>query len=193
MKKSLKQIAQIRSGYQFRGTIQASASGNVRVIQIKDFDPQGRLQLDGLTKVRVDDAERFLVREGDVLFQSRGRQLHATLIDNPLEAVVAVSHFFVLTALPDAILPGYLAWGLNHSEFQRRVSALVQTTSIPWISKTDFETLKLDVPPLDVQNRIVELVMLQSKQQELMSMLAFKREQLVDAVCKRLMVEGNSK
>ncbi len=187
MKQSLTQVAQIRSGYQFRGTVNPSRTGNVHVIQIKDFDTKGQLHFDDLTRVQVDDPERYLVQEGDVLFQSRGRQLQATLINKPLHGVIAVSHFFVLTAYHDVVLPGYLSWVLNRSEFQRRISASVQTTSIPWISKNDFDSLKIDIPPLNLQYRIIELTELQSRQRELVGKLQQKREQLVNAICNRLL------
>lgn len=187
MKKEIGQIAKIRSGYQFRGRVQESDNGNVQVIQIKDVDQDGRLNAQNLARVNVDNPERYFVDQGDVLFLSRGRQLAATEIAEPVGGVIATSYYFILTPKREVMLPGYLVWALNHSTFQRWLSEVTQTTSIPWISRADFEQLKIDVPTIEAQQKIIDIVSVANQQKQLTQKLISVRDQLIDAICMQLM------
>jgi restriction endonuclease S subunit len=158
----------------------------VRVIQIKDIDDDNILRTDGLSTVQVDSPQRYAVNQGDVLFLSRGRQLTATEITQPLTDIIATSYYFILTPKPDFLLSGYLAWSLNQRKFQHRLAVVTNTTSIPWVSRADLEELQIEVPPIETQQKIVHLLALHNKQRSLTIDLIDKREQLVTAVCNQL-------
>ena len=82
MKTRLKDIVNIRTGYQFRGKVEPTteASG-IPFIQIKDVDPDFGLDPSDVFCVNVDIKtsrdkviEKYGVQTGDVLFLSRARQ-----------------------------------------------------------------------------------------------------------------------
>jgi hypothetical protein len=186
LRKTLADIASIRSGYQFRGRVEECSDGNVRVIQMKDISEENVLDEDSMARVQVDAPERYLVSQGDVLFVSRGRNLTATEIVKPLEGVIATSYYFILTPDTKLILSGFLAWSINQSRFQKRLGMVTNTTSIPWVSRADIEELTIELPPIAVQQQILELTALQVKQKTLALRLIERREQLVTAICDRL-------
>ena len=67
MKKRLRDIAEIRIGYQFRGKVTPDPTSDVRVVQIKDIDSDLRVRVSDLTTVRIDKPEPYLTQAGDVL------------------------------------------------------------------------------------------------------------------------------
>src|SRR4051812_39072015 len=118
MKKQIKHLADVRAGYQFRGRVEPNRDGTVRVVQIKDITDQRRIRTDDLTPVKLDKPEAYLVQQGDILFLARGHRQFATVIVEPLANTIATGYFFILRLKTDRLLPPYLAWFMNQSEFQ---------------------------------------------------------------------------
>jgi hypothetical protein len=185
MKKRLQEIAEVRAGYQFRGKVEPASDGSVRVIQIKDIEAQRRISVGDLVAVRLDKPEPYLVRLGDVLFLARGNKQFATAVREPVANTIATGYFFILRLKTDRLLPPYLAWFINQSEFQEEMRPYVRGTHMPLISKADFLELMVEVPPPAVQERIVQLDELLVQERHLVAELALKRTALVEAVSLR--------
>jgi len=95
MKTKLKDIVDIRTGYQFRGKVEPTteASG-IPFIQIKDVGPDFGLDPSDVYCVNVDIKtsrdkviEKYGVETGDVLFLSRGAQLFATAVEPEIHTI----------------------------------------------------------------------------------------------------------
>jgi hypothetical protein len=200
IKKQIKDIAEIRSGYQFRGKVEASDDPNVAVIQIKDLGDRLNvrpgemitIQLDDLVRVRLENPEPHFVRSGDVLFLSRGQRQIAVVISEPVTATIATGYFFVLRPDTNKVRPGFLAWFINQAEFQEMLRPLSRGTHMPLVSKSDFQDLLITLPPLAVQEKILELQNLFDRERELTSALQHKRGELVQAIS-RLLLTGQLK
>jgi restriction endonuclease S subunit len=184
MKARLSDVAEIRSGYQFREKVEHDLRGQVPVIQIKDITADFRLQLDDLIRVSMDRIEPYRVDQGDVLFLARGHRLGAAAVTQPLTGTIATGYFFILRP-GGRVRPAYLAWAINQREFQEQMRPFVRGSYIPLITKGDFQELRLEVPPLDVQDRVVALDELQRRERCLVAEIQAKRAELVYAVCRR--------
>ena len=123
MKKRIRDIAEIRTGYQFRGKVEAAEDANVAVIQIKDIDDRLNVCLDDLLPVRVDNPEPYVVSKGDVLFLSRGHRQYAAMISDAVADTIATGYFFILH--PDERRDPSRVPGLVHQP--ARVSGCVTT------------------------------------------------------------------
>jgi hypothetical protein len=189
----LSAIADIRNGYQFRGRVQpveltVGAVGRlplgvVPVIQIKDIDADRRLQTDDLVLVKIDgDPAKYEARQGDVLFLARGHRLFATAITQPISGTIATGYFYILRPRMQNILPRYLAWYINQPPFQTVLRTFMKGTQQPLVSRKDIEDLEVQIPPLPVQEAIVELDDLEVVEQRLLAALQEKRSQLVQAI-----------
>ena len=185
MKKRIKDIAEIQIGYQFRGRIEADPEGTHRVIQIRDFDALQNLQVAGLCKVLPKyNAERYLVNKRDVLFLSRGHHNYAIPIKVALENTIAASYFFILRIKTEQIIPEYLAWFINQAPAQGYLHNLARRgTHIPVVPKSVFENLKISIPDIETQEKIVRLNSLIEKERNLLSILQQKRTLLTRSVC----------
>lgn len=189
MNHRLADIAEIRSGYQFRAKVEHDPRGRVPVIQIKDLSSHFRLSTNDLIRVSMDKFEPYLVREGDVLFLARGHRLGAAPVTAPLTGTIATGYFFILRP-SDRVRSKFLAWAINQKEFQDRMRPLVRGSHIPLITKRDFEELTLDVPPLGVQKLIETIDELHRREQELVEQLEQKRAEMVHAICARAAKSG---
>lgn len=186
MKKRIRDIAEIRTGYQFRGRVEATEDANVAVIQIKDFDDRRKFRLDELAAVRLENTEPYRVATGDVLFLSRGHHPFAAVVPELMKETIATGYFFILH--PHAILvrPAFLAWSLNQPEFQESLKPFTRGTHMPMVSRADFQDLTVFLPPLLIQDRILELQQLVNRERDLTARLQQKRGELVRAVAREL-------
>lgn len=190
MKTRLKDIVNIRTGYQFRGKVEPTteASG-IPFIQIKDVDPDFGLDPSDVFCVNVDIKtsrdkviEKYGVQTGDVLFLSRGAQLFATAVEPEIQATIATSYFFILRVRGETIAPGYLAWFMNHQRFQSRLAPFHQGSHIKTVSRTDLQDLEIKVPSLETQRKIAELQNLRRREMKLFHQIQFKRQQLLNTL-----------
>ena len=192
MKHRIADIAEVRSGYQFREKVEHDPSGTVPVIQIKDLTNDFQLQTQDLIRVSIPKFRPHLVQQGDVLFLARGHRLGAAAVTEPLEGTIATGFFFILRP-SKRMRAGYLAWAINQKGFQERMRPLVRGSHIPLITKGDFEGLMLDVPSLDTQQRIETVDSLHRRENELTQLIQQKRAQLVDAVCLKAATHDSTK
>jgi hypothetical protein len=181
----LANIAEIDSGYHFRGRIENDPEGPIAVIQSKDFGDDLRLKVEGVTRVDLEEhpTPSSMVSTGDVLFLSRGnRPWAATVGELPAPAIVP-SSFYIVRVNAKRVRPAYLAWFINQPKTQIELRTMMRGTNISFISKLEFQDLRISLPPLEVQDQIVELAQLSEQEQRLLQELGARRKTLIDAVC----------
>jgi restriction endonuclease S subunit len=186
MKKRLRDIANIRVGYQFRGRITPDPSGTVRLIQTKDIDSYQKVCTEDLVPLRLDRPPSNLLQQGEVLFLARGLRQYAAVVKEPLENTIAAGYFFILRVISDKVRPEYLAWCINQPEFQEALRPLVRGTNIPLVSKADFQDLQIQLPPIAVQDKIVKLNDLLEQENRVLKDLQEKRATLIHALRQQL-------
>ncbi len=185
MKETIREIADIQIGYQFRGKAEADPQGTHKVIQIRDFDELLGLRTENLLSARLKgDAGRYVVKENDVLFLSRGHKNNAIAINTPLVNTVAASYFFILRIKQDRVLPDYLAWYINQAPAQEYLHSVARRgTHIPLVPLSAFNDLAVDIPDTETQRRIVEVDRLFERENQLTMQLQERRSQLIKAAC----------
>lgn len=194
MKAPLHNLATIRSGYQFRGRVEAHALGDVAVIQVKDLREDAAIEADALVKVKLDKSpEPYQVTAGDVLFLSRGTRLIAAAIEQPLHRTIAPGYFFIIRVTDDRVLPAYLAWYINQTPAQNRLKPSHAGTHMPIVPKSAFDSLEIDLPPLNVQRAIVNIAALARRERQLAAELDRARQRLIEQVCLGAATGGHAK
>ena len=188
MKKRLKDIADFRVGYQFRGKVNPDPTGTVRVIQIKDVDADLRIRVDDMATVTIDRPEPYLTQPGDVLFLGRGHRLYAVVVPEIPPNTIATGYFFILRTNSRVVLPEYLAWSLNQPEFQDTLRPYVRGSHIPMVSRSDVEQLQIQVPPLHVQEQVLRLNHLLGEERRLSAAIQVKRGLLVQTISRQMIV-----
>jgi restriction endonuclease S subunit len=183
MTRALGTIAQVSTGFPFRTKVESEAGGDLILVQIRDLVGAGGVLGVGSITLRSEGGKysRYLLQAGDLLFQSRGNSHPVAMVDPGIRGIAAAG---LHTIRPDAeaVLPGYLAWWLNHPTSQARFrDELARGTHVPFISVRDLADFPVPVPPLEVQRRIVEVERLHARERALNTQLMTLTQQLVAA------------
>ncbi|MGR3303249.1 MAG: restriction endonuclease subunit S [Candidatus Scalindua sp.] len=185
MQQKIKDIADIQLGYQFRKKIEPERDGTHQVIQIRDFDENQYLNQEGLCRVTIDQlSEKYLVHKNDILFLARGHRNYAIHVMDSMEGTIAASHFFILKIKSKNVIPAYLAWFINQAPAQGYLHNLARRGShMPIIPKSVFKNIKVHIPDIETQKKIVKLNTLIDKERTLLYNLREKRALLIRSLC----------
>lgn len=190
MKKQIKQIATVFMGYPFRSRMERDENGNVFVIQMKDIDENSRLDASDLVPVNLPAAKDIhRIRQGDVIFRSRGRINTATLVEEALENTVAAAPLLRIRIKNEYVLPQYLAWYMNQPIIQAYIERHAAGTVSRMIPKTAVAEMVIEIPYLKCQKQIVAVARLAAREQSLLRLLADKRKIQTDAMLMQLAVK----
>ena len=89
------EVADVFSGYPFRGTIPADENGDVHVVQVRDTRATGEVLQDEMVKVILPGKKApNMLRSGDVLFVAKGVKHFAALVEDLPVNTVCSPHFF---------------------------------------------------------------------------------------------------
>lgn len=184
MIRALGDIAEVRVGYFFRSRLEHDPKGDVLVVQMKDLDDKSDLQLDGAARVALPTGKsRHLLKEGDLLFRSRGRSTTAALVPSDLGPAVLSAPMLLIR--PTRVLPAYLQWFINSGNTQRVLAGMAKGTLVTMIGATELRSLEVPIPPPDQQRKIAEISKLAKTEQRLMADIAERSEKWVEAVLTR--------
>lgn len=177
---TLKRFASVRNGYSFREGVKDDPKGDTRVLQLRDVDEHGFIDIDELSMITFGErALRHVIHPGDVLIAGRGGRSTAFSAPSNVPIVPAAG---LLVINPDnALDSSYLRWFLNHPNTQRRLHALREGSNLQFIDKAGLESLQIVVPQIQVQLRIVELDADHRRRAELRVRLNQLESQLLDA------------
>lgn len=175
------EVARIILGYQFRKKIEYSSNGKFKIILMKNVKNDS-INVNTLYRTNIENIkEQFLISRGDILFFSKGADTRAIYIDFNYPFVVATSNFFIIRAKDKSkILPRYLAWYINQRTIQARLRKYFEGTSLPKISLKSLEKLRIYLPDIETQQRIVDIFMLNLKEREIAAEIQNLRNRIVE-------------
>ncbi len=166
-------------GYSFRQKPDFTADGNALVIQPKDITSDGILEPD--FDCRIHSSSENRLAPGDVLLISRGR-FTASMFDGSVkEPCIATSAFLIVTPKKTTqLLPAYLALFFNSADCQKLFKRLHETTTIPFISLSNLESIEIPLPPIEQQEALVALDQMNKAYSRLSSRKLYLQKQLLD-------------
>lgn len=171
-------------GYPFRSRLEHDATGAFAVVQMKDIDHTSLLHGGDVVRVDLPDVkEHHLIRQGDLVFRSRGRTNSVALISADIGPAILAAPMLLIR--PVKVLPAYLLWYINLPETQAALAAQAEGTSVRMISKASLEALEVPVPSRRKQQLIVEVSELVTAEQGLLEQIAREKQRLADGVLMR--------
>lgn len=156
MQKSVSKIAEIITGYTFRGPIQETKGGlfllqakNVKEILINDETE--------LIRTNVDTSHtKAFTQDGDIAIGSRG--IFKACVVRSKNKILAASSVYLLRIKDKKILlPEYLVTYLNSISGQRNLSQFLTAGTIRSLLKKDLEIINIPIPSTEKQNQIIKL------------------------------------
>ena len=188
MKAILVDVAEIRTGYSFRGRLEPHPAGTIAVIQMKDIDRSNFLRTDTLARILAPkDFEKHLVRKGDLLFRCRGQSYSAAFVEHDLDHAIVASPMMLIRPHTQLIDSAYLRWFLNQASTHNALASVAAGTAVKIINKAALEKLGIPIPPIEIQRRIAALGELAEQEAKLTIQLTALRQKLME---KTLMQEA---
>ena len=149
----LGEVAEIQSGYSFRGAVVDDGNG-VTVVQARDIDGLYATS-DHLPKVNQAFPESRLLSQGDILLTSRGSFRSAVAKFNM--PAVASSSLFTLRIKTNGYLPEFLALYLNSGQAQNYMTQSAKGATIQSLNISDLAGMSIPVVPIERQKLLVGL------------------------------------
>lgn len=182
----LSDIADIRLGHPFRGTVEQHDNGDVKVIQVKDTEATGEITQSTVVLTQLSTRKQpDWLQNGDVLFVAKGAKHFSVLVEQVLERTVCSPHFFVVRIKPslrDVILPDFLCWQLNQQPAQRYFKATAEGSMYLSIRRQVLENVPIKVLTVEHQQRLTALHRCAVKEQKVLEKLIENRQQQLEAI-----------
>jgi len=150
--------------------------GNARVIRVSDIKPDYSIDYENvpIRRLKEKDLEKYRLQIGDiVVVKSSGNQTkiisgRAALFEyKGKEAYVPSNFLIALRPNHNLIIPMWLWVNLNSKAAKRFIELIIGATTYPNLKPADYLNLKIPVPPLPIQQKIVERLDAIRKAQEL--------------------------
>lgn len=117
-----------------------------------------------LDSISIPSEEKYLLKEGDIVlvdasedYEGVGKNIEISAIQN--KKIVAGLHTIALRPIDATNLtPGFGRYLLKHPLVSKRLKAIAQGTKVFSISFTLIQKLKVPLPPLEEQQKIVEVL-----------------------------------
>lgn len=190
MKITLNEIADIKSGFTFRTSIEDQVEGNIRILQIKDMRGHTLIQSDVLKLPKTvweGRGEPPILQRGDVVLTARGENTRAAWLDCD-EPMIASSQLFIIRPKQTDILPAYLCWFLNNAEAPRKYFEANSTgSSMSALNKATVSALPIHVVPLALQQQILAIQDIADQEINVLDQLKKNRQQMLKALFKTLL------
>jgi len=188
MEKVLLDIADLQFGLYEK----PAESGNTIYLQVKDFYLNNQFSNEPSAFLNLNDkSSKHLLSDGDIVFVAKGFRNFAWTYKESYGPAIASSIFFVIKVDKSEILPEYLTMLFNTTSYQQAFNQLGAGSSIPSIRKSEFEALKVKVPPLDFQQKAITLNDLYIKEMQLTAQLIVEKQKYHNSIINKLITQEN--
>lgn len=172
----LKDIAELSSGIYLKG----SPAGKIACLQVKDL----LMSSPETTATRIEyvpKLDHYVLKKGDLLFAGKGTTYLCVVFNFDFPAVPSTT-LYSIRLRSSIITPEYLCWYLNHPSIVASIKKEQAGTGTPLIHKPTLENLKIIIPDLETQKKIVNLSNLQKHEKEILEAIAEKRMQITNQI-----------
>jgi restriction endonuclease S subunit len=179
LKTTLGHIANLQTGI----FAQTDPDGEIVYLQARHFNEYGQLHSILHPDVKKEYVnEKHLLRPGDIVFAAKGTKNFAAWYESNNMPAVASTSFFVIRLkddLRETILPGYLVWFINQPVSQKFLKGNAIGTSMVSISKAVLEKLEVSIPALAIQEAILKITQLRTRERQLKERIEILKEQQI--------------
>ncbi|MFD0917235.1 restriction endonuclease subunit S [Pseudahrensia aquimaris] len=182
----------VTAGYPLRRSAEALDDGDVRLIQLKNTNPDGAINWMEVASISLPSKREpnWLTNE-DVIFSARGTRTFAYPLDNVPPKTVCAPQFFVLSIRnTNDLSPHFLAWQINQKPAQDYFQRNATGSHILNIRRSVLEELTITVPNIQKQMMIVTFWQAAQRERSLLNSLIENRNSQLEALAAGLAPNG---
>ena len=163
MHKELSQLADIVSGYTFRGSIENDPNGDIFVLQAKNIQTNQDIEnvSDFVTISNKSLRNPFFLEYNDIVLVSRGSGIgsfRSSVFTSKEMKVMPSSSVHVIRIQDVIVLPKYVSLYLNSVDGQKALSQIVTGASyIQSLLVKNLINLEIPIPPIYTQKSFIAL------------------------------------
>lgn len=150
---------------------------DVRYIRITDINEDGSLNNDFASVPKFD--KQYLLKQNDFLIARTGNTVGKTfLYDKSMGQAIYAGYLIKFELDTNKVNPQYLLAYTKSSAYKQWIKNNMRISAQPNINSKQYEESPIVLPPLDIQNEIVEhIAALRTEQKELREKALFLRQQ----------------
>lgn len=172
---TLSDIAVVKTGVVLprkQAKTQNEVIATYKQLNLKAINSNGSICVDELEEFLANEKLRaeYLTQPKDIIVRLT-MPYTAVLIDNSCKGLVIPSHFVVIRAEEEKILPEYLYWLLNTDKIKSMVYKNISSNTIGTIKPSFYANLKIEMLSIEQQRKIGELNLLAKKELYLLERL----------------------
>lgn len=179
-------IAKIRLGHPFRGTIEYDPEGPVHVVQVRDTRVTGEIVQDEMIRtILPTKKEPDWLQEGDILFVAKGSKHYAVTVKGIPEHSVCSPHFYLIRLYGKAkqsFMPEFVAWQLNQQLAQRYFKSTAEGSLHLSVRKQVLQDAPIRKIDLEKQAQIVALNNAAIKEEKVLKQLIENRKAQLESI-----------
>lgn len=150
-------LAEIQLGRAFKTAVKdLGESGDASLIQIGDLNAGNADKPHLLPSVKLEDVDyKYIVESGDILLPLRGAKIRAYIHDVITDKPVITSNQVAIIKCREPLIDAYfVCWYLNTPEVANYIAKTNEGSNIQKISSSLVRSLVINVPSIEVQQKI---------------------------------------
>lgn len=179
-------IADIRSGHPFRGSIEPDINGDVHVVQVRDTNATGEIIMDEvITTTLTSKKHPDWLKSGDILFVAKGAKHYSALVEDLPKQTVCSPHFFLVRikpALKALLTPEFICWQLNQLPAQRYFQTTAEGSLYLSVRRQTLEYVPITMLPIEKQRQLTAMHRCAVKERKVLQQLIDNRQQQLEAI-----------
>ena len=145
--------------FQYGFTASAADAGDSRLIRITDITDSGKLSVANPKYVdSTSDSADFSVKPGDLLVARTGATFGKTVLIVDSAPALFASFLIRIGVKRALLLPGFYWHFAQSTEYWRQANSLVSRAGQPQFNANVLKRIRLPIPPLSTQERIVGIL-----------------------------------
>lgn len=186
---ALADLCSIQLGFTNRSSLEESFGDGAPCIQQGDLNKDEDLALRNNKRYLLDgNIDRFKVSGGEVLFRSRTGTAVAKTVPEGIEPeTVVINPVMILRVRSERLLPDYLAWAINQPWVQTQLNPDVRGSAVKMIPKSALARVRIPVPSLELQRKIVQFDRLSGRESRLQEQLRELRGKWAEAITRQVL------
>jgi hypothetical protein len=188
----LSDIADIRSGHPFRGSIEPDINGDVHVVQVRNTKATGEIVQDEvITTTLTSKKQPDWLKSGDILFVAKGAKHYSALVEDLPKQTVCSPHFFLVRIKPafkKLVTPEFVCWQLNQLPAQRYFQTKAEGSLYLSVRRQILEYVPITMLPIEKQKQLTAMHRCGVKEQKVLQQLIENRQQQLDAIAHKALI-----